>query len=417
MEIAQSKVLGLSRNVFFLGIVSFLTDISSEMIFAVMPLFLFNVLRVGTPVIGLIEGIAEGTASLVKLGSGWLSDRLSRRKNLAVLGYGLSALIKPVLYFATAWSTVLGIRFADRVGKGIRSAPRDALIADSTTPGEMGRSFGFHRGMDTLGAVIGLSLAAAIIYSIQKGGLELSRESFQTLVLAGIGPALLAVVVLFFFVRERRRRSAPAPEPQSPATVGAVGRSGKGFDLRFKIFLGVIVLFTLGNSSDAFLVLRAQDLGLSVVEVLLLFVFFNAVYAFASLPAGLASDRLGRRGLLVTGWCVYALAYLGFALASSPWHVWLLFGVYGLYSGMVEGVSRAFVADLVPVERRGTAYGLFNAAVGLSLLPASIIAGWLWFLFSPQAPFLLGAALAAAAALVFALLVKDRGKRGELDGF
>jgi len=409
MEESDRKGLfGFSRNVFFLGVVSFLTDVSSEMIFTLLPLFLLNVLRVGTPVIGLIEGIAEGTASLLKVLSGWLSDRLGRRKGLAVFGYSLSTLVKPFLYFATTWGAAAGVRFVDRVGKGIRTSPRDALVADSAPPEEMGKSFGFHRGMDTLGAVLGLSVAALVVYLVQRDGLELTRDAFQTIVLVGIVPAVLAVLVLLFFVRERGKGAGsenPAASFGGPPAEAVNAR--KGFDLRFKLFLVVVVVFTLGNSSDAFLILRAQDLGFSVPQVLLLFVAFNLVYALAALPAGLVSDRLGRKGVIVVGWSIYAIAYLGLAVASAAWQVWLLFALYGLYYGVAEGVSRAFVADLVPAERRGTAYGLYHTAVGLSLLPASLIAGWLWHLIGPEAPFFFGAVMAGVAALGFLLLVRE----------
>jgi MFS family permease len=409
MEESDRKGLfGFSRNVFFLGVVSFLTDVSSEMIFTLLPLFLLNVLRVGTPVIGLIEGIAEGTASLLKVLSGWLSDRLGRRKGLAVFGYSLSTLVKPFLYFATTWGAAAGVRFVDRVGKGIRTSPRDALVADSAPPEEMGKSFGFHRGMDTLGAVLGLSVAALVVYVVQQGGLELTRDAFQTIVLVGIVPAVLAVLVLLFFVRERGKRAgSESPAASFGGRPAEAVNARKGFDLRFKLFLVVVVVFTLGNSSDAFLILRAQDLGFSVPQVLLLFVAFNLVYALVSLPAGLVSDRLGRKGVIVVGWSIYAIAYLGLAVASAAWQVWLLFALYGLYYGVAEGVSRAFVADLVPAERRGTAYGLYHTAVGLSLLPASLIAGWLWHLIGPEAPFFFGAGMAGVAALGFLLLVRE----------
>ena len=404
----RRKVFGFSRNVFFLGVVSFLTDVSSDMIFTLVPLFLLNVLRVGTPVIGLIEGIAEGTASLLKVLSGWLSDRLGRRKGLAVFGYSISTLAKPFLYFATTWGVVAAVRFVDRVGKGIRTSPRDALVADSAPPEEMGKSFGLHRAMDTLGAVLGLSVAALIVYLVQRGGLELTRDAFQTIVLVGIVPAVLAVFVLLFFVRERGRRadSTGVSCSANGHPSGAVPTK-KGFDFRFKLFLAIMVVFTLGNSSDAFLILRAQNLDFSVPQILLLFVAFNLVYALAALPAGLVSDRLGRKGVIVVGWSIYALAYLGLAVASAAWQVWLLFALYGLYYGVADGVTRAFVSDLVPAERRGTAYGLYHTAVGLSLLPASLIAGWLWHLIGPEAPFFFGAGMAGVAMLGFLLLIRE----------
>ncbi|UCC59879.1 MAG: MFS transporter, partial [Dehalococcoidia bacterium] len=376
-----------------------------------------NVLRVGMPVIGLIEGIAEGTASLLKVLSGWLSDHIGHRKGLAVFGYSLSTLAKPFLYLVTTWGAAGSVRFVDRLGKGIRTSPRDALIADSTPVSEMGQSFGFHRGMDTFGAVLGLSIAAVVVYFVQRGGIELTRDAFQKVVIVGTVPAVLAVLILLLFVRERRKASAvdDIGDSTDGGPAGTIRTAGS-FDLHFKLFLGLVVLFTLGNSSDAFLILRAHSLDFSVTHILLLLVAYNLVYALVSFPAGLVSDRLGRKGVIVAGWSVYALAYLGFGLASSAWHIWLLFALYGIYYGVAEGVSRAFVADLVPVKRRGTAYGLYHTAVGLSLLPASLIAGWLWHLRGPEAPFFFGAAMAAAAMLGFLLLIRRGPSFTQLSG-
>ena len=294
------------------------------------------------------------------------------------------------------------------MGKGIRSAPRDALVAASTSPGEMGRSFGFHRAMDTMGAVLGLALAALIVYLVERGGFELTWHAFRTLVLAGIGPAVLAVLLLLIFVRERKKGAPPKVGDSSAGQPQCVEPAKTAFDGRFKLFLVIMVLFTLGNSSDAFPILRAQNLGFSVVQVLLLFVAFNLVYALAALPAGIISDKLGRKGVIVVGWAIYALSYLGFALASDVWQVWLLFALYGLYYGISEGVCRAFVCDLVPADKRGTAYGWYHTAVGLSLLPASVIAGWLWHLIGPSATFYFGAGMAGAAMLGFLLFIRER---------
>ena len=394
----RGKAFGVSRNVFFLGWVSFLTDVSSEMVFNLMPLFLFNVLGAGTAIIGVIEGLGDSAATMLKIASGWLSDRLGRRKGLTTLGYALSTVAKPFLYIANVWSAVLAVRLADRAGKGIRTSPRDALVADSTSAEEMGRGFGFHRAMDTFGAVAGIAGAVAIVFLIQRGEWLLSRDTFQMAVIIGIIPAVLAVLLLIFFVHERRALR-PLREKASTA-------AGKGFDKRFKIFLGIIVLFTLGNSATAFLILRAQDIGFSVVHILLMLVLFNLVYASISYPSGILSDRLGRRRLIIVGWSIYALTYLGFALASAAWHVILLFASYGLYYGAAEGVTRAFVADMVPEERRGAAYGLYHGAVGFALLPASVIAGVLWQAISPEATFYFGAAMAGTAMLGFALLIR-----------
>jgi MFS family permease len=378
-------------------LVSFFTDVSSELTLTILPLFLANVLGVGTAIIGLIEGIAESTATILKVVSGWLSDRLGRRKRLAVLGYGLSTVAKPFLYLAGSWGLVLGVRFTDRVGKGIRTSPRDALVADSAPEGELGKSFGFHRALDSLGAVVGLAVAAALVYGGQRGALELARGTYQKLVLVGVVPAVLAVLLLLLFVRETKRARKPQEDWGRAASVHPGPR--KGFDARFKVFLAIIVLFSLGNSSDAFLILRAQNLGLSTFQILLLLVMFNVVYTLVSLPAGLISDRWGRRRVITFGWMVYGLVYLGFALAEAPWQVPWLFALYGVYYGVAEGVSRAYVADIVPEERRGTAYGLYHGAVGITALPASLLAGWLWQAVDPSAPFFLGAALALLAAL------------------
>jgi MFS family permease len=393
---------GLSRNIWAATATSFLTDISSEMVSNVLPLFLANVLGASTSAIGLIEGVAETTASLLKMVSGWLSDRMGRRKELAVLGYALSACAKPFLYMARTWSAVLGVRFADRVGKGLRTAPRDALVADSTDPRKRGLAFGLHRAGDTGGAVIGIGLAILILRSVQAGGGELDRQVFQRLVLFSLIPAFLAVIVLAVGVRETRKASREAGAPSA----GGIGRLGRGFLL----FVGIMILFTLGNSSDAFLILRAQDVGLSVSSVLLMMLTFNLVYAAVATPAGALSDRLGRKRMLLVGWVIYVLTYLGFSMATAGWHAWVLMLVYGVYYGLTEGAAKALVADLVPAEARGTAYGVFNAAIGLTALPASVAAGILWqgighwSGWGASAPFAFGAGMAFLAVLLLGML-------------
>ena len=401
---SRRKIWGVKPNVFFLGTVSFLTDVSSEMTFTLVPLFLANVLGATTTIIGLIGGLSESTDALFRIFSGWLSDRLGKRKSLAVAGYTISTIAKPFMYLASTWGTVLGVRFGDRVGKGIRTSSRDALLADSAPPGERGKSFGFHRAMDTSGAVTGLAIAALVIYLVQGGGLELSLKTYQWLVLIGIAPAILAVVILVKFVRERE--SKPSPVSRLRPGFNLI-KLAAGFDTRFKIFLVIMALFTLGNSSDFFVIMRAQNLEVSVLHITLMLVLFNATYAAVALPAGKLSDRIGRKRVMAMGWGVYALVYLGFALAGEAWQVWLLFAGYGVYYGIAEGVARAFVADLVPAEKRGTAYGLYHGVVGLSLLPASLIAGWLWQAFSPEAPFFLGAGLAALAAIGMLLFIRE----------
>ncbi len=390
----------VSRNVIWLALVSFFTDISSEMTLTTLPLFLTDVLGVRTAIVGLIEGLAETTASLMKIFSGYISDRIGKRKWLTFVGYGLSAVSKPFLYFAASWEAVLGIRFADRLGKGIRTAPRDALIADSAGENNRGASFGLHRAGDTAGAFVGLALAAVIIYASQKFGLAMTRRTYQTLVLVGIIPAFIALLILGLLVKE-----VVGPGKKAEA----VRLSLRGFSPRFKAFLAIVVLFTLGNSSDAFLLLRARNVGLSVFQISLMLVAFNLIYAVISAPAGALSDRVGRRRLIVAGWLVYGLIYLGFGLARAGWQIWALYAAYGIYYGAVEGTAKALVADIVPAEKRGTAYGVYNAAVGLSAFPASFIAGILWQGvggwqgFGASAPFYFGAALALLAVALLVL--------------
>lgn len=396
----------LPRNVWVVTVTSFLTDISSEMILNLLPLFLFNVLGVRTAAIGTIEGVAESTASILKMFSGWLSDRLGTRKKLAVLGYAVSTLMKPFLFVASTWGAVLAVRFGDRVGKGIRTAPRDALVADSVDQSQRGLAFGLHRAGDTAGAVIGIGIALIVFLVARGGGADLTRATFQAVVLASIVPAAAAVIVLALGARE----TAPAKGAAAPPRL-----SLSGLDRRFKLFLLIIVLFTLGNSSDAFLILRAQNAGLSVAGVLGMMMTFNLVYAVVSSPCGALSDRFGRKRFLVGGWLLYALVYLGFARATAGWQTWALMGVYGIYYGMTHGVAKALVADLVPTERRGTAYGVYSAAVGVTALPASIIAGLLWQGagrwggFGPGAPFLFGSVMALAAAVMLTVLVARPG--------
>jgi MFS family permease len=398
----KTGLRSLPRNVWVVTATSFLTDISSEMLAYLIPLFLANVLKTGTAVIGLIDGIAETTASLMKIYSGWLSDKLGKRKWLTVLGYGLSTLAKPFLYFANTWGWVLGVRFSDRLGKGVRTAPRDALVAGSVDDKQRGLAFGLHRAGDTAGAFLGLLIATGIIWLTQARDAQLEVRTFHIIILASIIPAVLAVLVM----------ALGAKEVATGANTEAPRLSLKDMDRRFKAFLGVVILFTLGNSSDSFIILRGQERGLSLLAIMGMLLTFNLIYAVLSGPLGALSDRIGRRKLIIGGWIAYGLVYLGFALSSTGWQVWALFGLYGLYYAATEGTAKALIADLVPAERRGTAYGLFNAAVGIMALPASAIAGLLWQGafgwggFGAAAPFFFGAAMALLAGILFWRLVK-----------
>jgi MFS family permease len=394
----QNRLRRLPRNVWVLTITSLLNDISSEMLINLVPFFLANVLGVRTAIIGLIEGIAETTASLLKIFFGMLSDRFGRRKPFAVAGYALSAFTKPLLYFASAWGWVLGVRVADRVGKGIRTAPRDALIADSIDQNQRGLSFGLHRAGDTLGAFLGLGIATLIIWLTQSRSVLLTRDTFQTVVLISIVPGVLAVLVLALGAVEVKGTSKGVETKRL---------SLKEMDARFRYFLFVVVLFTLGNSSDAFILLRGQERGLTFLQVMGMTLTFNAIYTIFAGPLGAWSDRIGRRKLIVGGWFAYGLVYLGFAFAQAGWQVWALFGLYGLYYAATEGAAKALVADLAPQMQRGTAYGLFNAAIGIMALPASLIAGLLWqgagtwMGFGASAPFFFGAGMALLSGALF----------------
>jgi MFS family permease len=399
---ARGGLRSLPRNVWAVTAASFLNDVSSDMILNLLPLFLANALGVRTAVIGLIEGLAESLASLLKICSGWLSDRLGSRKGMTVLGYALSTVAKPCLALATSWAGVLAVRLADRTGKGIRAAPRDALIADSVDERRRGLAFGLHRAGDTAGAMTGILIAAGVVWAMQAAAPTLAARTFRTLALISALPAAAAVLVLILAARD-----------VPPAGVrGAPRLTLAGLDARFRRFLLVVTLFTLGNSADAFVILRAQERGLSVIGVLLMLATFNLIYALASGPAGALSDRVGRRRLIVAGWGIYGLLYLGFALSRAAWHVWALYALYGLYYAAFEGTARAYVADLVDPARRGTAYGAYNAAVGLAALPASLIAGLLWQGiggwggFGPGAPFAFGAALALIATLLLVAWVR-----------
>ncbi len=403
---SDTGLRSLPRNVWAVSLTSFFMDISSEMVINILPLFLSNVLGVKTNVIGLIEGVAEATASLLKVFAGYLSDKLGSRKWLAVAGYAISAFSKPFFYLANSWGAVAGVRWADRVGKGIRTAPRDALVADSIDERHRGLAFGFHRAADTGGAVVGLLVALGVIWLTQRGAGELNRATFQTVVLISLVPAFLAVLSLALGAKDvpvLKERKMPR---------FAFRSLGK----RFCIFMLIVGLFDLGNSSDAFLVLRAQERGLSVIGVLGMLVTFNLVYALVSTPAGSLSDRIGRRRLIIGGWLVYAVIYFGFALAGAGWHVWVLYALYGVYYGLAYGTAKAMVADIVPQELRGTAYGTYNAVLGILDLPASLIAGFLWQGvgawdgFGPSAPFFFGGAVALTAAVLMVLLMPTDAK-------
>ncbi len=417
-DASERDIFGLRRNVFVAGVVSFFMDMSSEMVYPLVPLFLASVLGVNKSLIGLIEGIAETTASLVKVGSGWYSDHIGRRKALMGAGYGISAISRIGLALAGTWGHVLGARFVDRAGKGVRTAPRDAIIADSSTTKNLGRSFGFHRAMDQFGAVLGPAVAFLVL-TARPGG-------YRAVFWLSLIPGLLAVAVVVFFIKERRvpanrrvrggsaDRSADGP---GGASAHDAADSGSGWGIRRKVarlrgpllgYLAVTGLFSLGNFSDAFLILRAQDLGLAAAFIPLAYLLFNLVYSALSVPAGLLADRYGRRSVLALGYLLFAATQAGLGAADRPGHVWVLFALYGVYMGVADGTGRALLAELAPVERRATAFGAYHAVAGVTALPASVLAGVLWDRVSPAAPFWVGAGTALAAAGLLLLVVPAR---------
>ncbi len=382
----------LGRNVFALAAVSFLTDVSSDMTYPLLPLFLSTVLGASATAVGAIEGAAETVAALLKLASGWWSDRASRRKPLVLGGYTLASVVRPLIGLARSAGQVFAIRVADRVGKGIRTSPRDALIADLVDPRIRGRAFGFHRAADNAGAVVGPLLAFAFLH---WGGLHLRTVFLLTAI-----PGALAVLMLLFGVREVPRAEPPRLERRLDFKT-PLGR-------RFWAYLGVLLLFTLGNSTDAFLLLRAGQLGVAASMIPILWAMLHVVKSAASTPGGILSDRIGRRPLIVAGWLVYAAVYFAFGRAGSAWHAWALFAVYGLYFGLTEGVEKALVTDLVPEDRRGAAFGWYNLALGIGALPASLLFGFLWDHWSSTRAFDFGALVALAAAAGLALVVPGR---------
>lgn len=377
-------------NIIILGITSLLTDISSEMVYPILPIYLVSKLGASPAILGLIEGIAESLASLLKVFSGFFSDKFRLRKPFAILGYTASTIGKWVLFISTSWGFVLLARIIDRFGKGIRTAPRDALIADSVEPKKNGAAFGLHRAMDTFGACVGIILAYFIV--VRHG------NNFKDVFLLSLIPAFIGVVILFF-AREKKHHEALEKKEK-------INFSWRSLDKRLKLFLIFSFIFTLGNSSNQFLLLRAQKQGASFGLVILFYLVFNIFYFLSSYPAGKLSDRIGRKKLLVAGYAFYAIVYFGFALNSSLNQFWLLFSLYGLYMGFTEGVEKALVSDIAPRQIRATAIGMHATLVGIGLFPASFIAGLLWQYFGAQATFFMGGFLGLIASIGLVFILK-----------
>ena len=384
----------LGRNVFALAAVSFLTDVSSEMIYPLLPVFLTTVLGANASFIGAIEGAAESTAALLKLASGWWSDRIRRRKPLVLLGYTIAGVMRPLVSLASSAGQVLAIRVSDRVGKGIRNAPRDALLAESVHPSIRGRAYGVHRAADNAGAVVGPLIAFTL--------LTWHFAQLRTVFLLAAIPGLLGVLVVVFGVKEIPR-AADAPEALALDLTQPLGG-------RFWRVLVVILVFTLGNSTDAFLLLRANQLGVPIALAPILWAVLHVVKSASNVPGGALSDRVGRRPLLIAGWLLYAAVYFGFARAGAAWQAWVLFAIYGVFFGLTEGSERALIADLVSPSRRGTAFGWYNLAIGLGALPASLLFGLVWDRAGAPVAFVMGASFALVAAVGLMAVLPTRAR-------
>jgi len=378
-------------NIILLGITSLLTDISSEMVYPILPIFLVQTLGASPTVLGLIEGVAESLASLIKVFSGYFSDKLKKRRPFALLGYAASTFGKYFLFIARSWGFVLLGRVIDRVGKGIRTAPRDALIADSAQEKKMGAAFGLHRAMDTAGACLGVILAYLL--------LTRANQNLRQIFLFSLIPAALGVLVLYLVKEKKPIRHEGEKEP--------FAFRWSSLNNRLKGFLIFSFIFTLGNSSNQFLLLRAKNLGNSLPQVILMYLAYNIIYSLMSYPAGRLCDAIGKRKILVSGYLFYGLVYLGFAFNRSPAASWILFAVYGIYSAFTDGVEKAFISDIAPRQIRATAIGMHATLVGIGLFPASLLAGLLWNHFGMDAPFYFGGIMGVAASIGLWFILRE----------
>lgn len=390
-----ARYKNLSGNVFALSFVSLLNDTSSDIIYPLLPAFLALTLGASPFAIGLIEGFAESIAAFLKLFSGYLSDKFDSRKFPVFLGYSLASIVRPLLAFAGSWQQVLFVRVTDRVGKGIRGAPRDAIIAASVPEEKRGLAFGFNRAADHLGAVIGPIVAFILLSYFAADAENPTAIEYQRVFLYASIPVVIGLFVIVFFVKEEKRKPLEADELLTPIKL-----SLREFDGNFKRFLAVIALFTLSNSTDAFLLLRAEQAGIAPAVLPLLWMGLHISKVVSSLIFGDLSDKLGRKTMIFSGWILYAVVYAGFAFVDSAWQAWALFLIYGVYFGLTEGVEKALVADLVPKEKRGTAYGFYNLAFSITVFPASIIFGGLWSQFGASAAFLISAVISIGAAFL-----------------
>ena len=402
-------------NIFFIGLISFFTDLSTEMVYPLIPLYLVGTFGASHALVGIIEGIAESLASLLKVYSGYLTDKFKKKKMLAFSGYAAGLVYKVALLFASSWVGILGARIIDRFGKGIRTAPRDVLISESADSANMGKAFGVHKALDMAGAGLGIF----IIYLIMAGSAGV--YDYKLLFAFSIIPAVLGLL-MFIFVKEKKTEEKNICEQQSPqssvheaqAVIPAAKKTQPSFignfkkiDGQLKLYLLVVFIFTLGNSSKAFMILKASDAGFNELNVILLFMIYHLTAAFLSVPLGKLSDKIGRKNLLVPGYITFALCYFSFAFASTQGAMIAIFALFGLYTAMITGVERAFVAEIAPGELKGTMLGLHSTVAGIALLPASVIAGVLWNIYGSSVPFIFGASLSLLAAILLLVFMKN----------
>lgn len=385
----EQKEGGVNRNVVVMGVVSFFTDVASEMVYPLLPIFLTAILGAPMTIVGLMEGLAALALNMLKVISGWLSDKYQKRKAIVLVGYSISALAKLVIAMSTGWQTAMFGKFLDRTGKGTRTSPRDALIADGTDAKIRGRAFGLHRAIDNAGAIMGPLLAIYLLFSL--------HIDMRAIFYIAFIPALIGVVCLALFVHDVRMK---------PISHKVFHFKFAELSPSFKVFLSISVVFALGNSADAFMILKARDMGMSIELILLLYALLNLTHSASSFPAGIVADKVGPKKVLLVGFLLFALTYLLFGTIVAPLFLWLLFPLFGIYRGLTEGVAVAYVSNMVKDEHTATAIGFYQTMIGFSVLLASLIAGVLWESIGPAAPFLFGGTMAILASILFIILEK-----------